>query len=114
MSQPDFTNPSVRKNFFLSQMQEGKGEFVEKQSVLVFRDEAGGEYVVPEDTIHSLPEGTVVKKEKAKAPKKAVAVEPVEEETAEPTEEVAEPVEVEVEAAEEAPKPKATRKAKAK
>ena len=55
MSTPDFTNPSVRKNFFLSQMQEGKGEFVEKQSVLVFRDEAGGEYVVPEDTIESLP-----------------------------------------------------------
>lgn len=49
MSTPDYSNPQVLKNFLLSQMKEGKGEFLEKKDVLVFRDEVGNEYVAPDE-----------------------------------------------------------------
>lgn len=60
MSSIDLTNPQVLRNYTLSQMREGKGEFSWKERVLVFKGLDGSEYVVPEDV---LKEVDVVSKE---------------------------------------------------
>lgn len=51
MSSIDLTNPQVLRNFTLTQMREGKGEFSWKEKVLVFKGFDGSEYVVPEDVL---------------------------------------------------------------
>lgn len=51
MSSIDFSNPQVLKNFLLCQMREGKGNFIFKQKVLIFRDNSGNEYVAPEEVL---------------------------------------------------------------
>jgi hypothetical protein len=60
MSSIDLGNPQVLKNWLLCQMREGKGEFVYKEKVLVFRTADGSEYVAPPEISKDIE---VIKKE---------------------------------------------------
>ena len=51
MSSIDLSNKSVLKNFLLTQMREGNGEFYYKEKVLVFKDFNGNEYVAPDEIL---------------------------------------------------------------
>ena len=84
MSELDFSNPQVLKNFLLCQMREGKGEFIFKQKVLIFRDKNGSEFVAPEEV---LKEVEVFDKESGEKLIETPEEENVEESTGEVTEE---------------------------
>lgn len=51
MSSIDLSNPQVLKNWLIAQMKEGKGEFLYKEKVLVFRSPDGSEYVAPKEVL---------------------------------------------------------------
>jgi len=49
MSNIDLSNPKVLKNFIRSQISENQGKIIKKESVYVFVDSVGSQFVVPDD-----------------------------------------------------------------
>ena len=49
MSSIDLSNSQVLRNFLLCQAREGKGKLFEKEKVLCFKNEAGLEYIIPDE-----------------------------------------------------------------
>ena len=81
MSSPDMTNPQVQRNLLLSRMREGKGKFVVRKEVLVFKDENGIETIPPVSVSKDImkQEGIVLEYEKTEVVPTAPQIEsPVE------------------------------------
>lgn len=81
MSDIDLRDPQVLRNWLTSQMQEGRGTFQRRDQVLVFKNDAGSEFVVPDGVAKDLEAHSVVApvakpkaEAKAKAKPKAEAV----------------------------------------
>lgn len=49
MSGINLQDPQVLKNYIKSQILEGKGEYVVKENVLVFKGNDGNQFIVPDD-----------------------------------------------------------------
>ena len=58
MSEIDYSDDRVMKNWLKSQMQEGKGDFSERKEVLIFTAESGVEFLVPTEWEEELGLGT--------------------------------------------------------
>lgn len=67
MSSIDLTNAQVLRNYLISRMKEGKGKFVYREKVLVFKDKTGTEMIAPEEVLEHLEK----KEQKAIKPEKS-------------------------------------------
>ena len=86
MSGIDLTNPQVLANFIKSQIKERKGKYFKKDNAVIFRDEMGNEFLVPDDV--KVPKEEINKEEKDSGkddkPKKSVVVKKAEPKKDEP------------------------------